>query len=161
MPRRGTIQVNVTFRRDEAALYRHLVTVAGRKGVSGYIKSLILEDMLRMSGISSLATQIVLEKVFREWAWCERCGTHAELRKVEEIPEGIRAIYWCSDCGMGYNKVLRRSQIAGFEEVREILDRVRETISEGARRRHEALLEFARSLGSRREAEDRAKQSNT
>ena len=146
MPRKGTMQINITFRRDEADLYDWIMTVAGKDGVSSYIKRLIKADMNQVLGLSAIATRVVMEKIFSEWAWCERCGAHAELRKVKEEPDRIEFIYWCSSCGMGYKKILNKSEVSNFDEIRRIVAKARETISKDAEKKHEALRELTRKL---------------
>jgi len=140
MPRRGTIQVNVTFGRHEAHLYEYLRAVAGERGVSRYIKELIEEDMLRAKGVRMLAYKMLLERAFKEWAWCPRCGTHAQLTRIEKTPEGFRFVYWCSDCGMGYSRVLTSAELSACEEAGRLISGLSsEAVAEAGKRRREFL----------------------
>ena len=147
MPRKGTMQVNITFKRSEADLYNWLVTVAGKDGISDYIKKLIQADMLQVLGISAIAARMIVEKAFSEWIWCERCGSRAQPCKIRnDKPDEIEIIYWCEECGMGYKKVIKRSDIAGFDEIRKIIARARGTISDDAEKRYEAVRKLSKRL---------------
>ena len=141
MTRKGTMQVNVTFGRHEAHLYEYLRAVAGERGVSRYIKELIEEDMLGAKGVKMLAYKMLLERSFKEWAWCPICGTHAQLTRIERTPEGFRFIYWCSDCGMGYNRVLTSEELSACEEAGELISKLSTEAILGSVKRREELLE--------------------
>jgi len=144
MTRKGTMQVNITFGRHEAHLYEYLKAVAGEKGVSRYVKELIEEDMLRARGVRMLAYKMLLERAFREWAWCPRCGTHAQLARIERTPEGFRFVYWCSDCGMGYSRVLTSAELSACEEAGRLIARLGAEAVSGAAKRRRELLEKLR-----------------
>jgi len=134
------MQVNITFARHEAHLYEYLKEAARGKGISKYMKGLIEEDMLKARGVRTLALKALLERVFKEWAWCPRCGTHAQLMKIEEEKGGFKFIYWCSDCGMGYNHVLTAAELQACEEAGELVSKLsKKAISEEAEKQRKFL----------------------
>ena len=137
MPRKGTMQVNITFRRDEAHLYSWLRSMAREEGVriSDYVKRLIRRDMTK----DVVALEIIVKRAFSEWAWCPRCGTHAELRSVEKEPDHIKLVYWCSECGMGYSKTISKGELDSFDKVGEIMSRIAGTIPDKAAEKHEKI----------------------
>jgi len=141
MPRKGTMQINITFRRDEADLYDWLKENAGEEGMSSYIKRLIRRDMMK----DAAALQIIIKKAFSEWAWCPRCGTHAELRNIEETPLHIKLVYWCSECGMGYNKTINKTELDNINKISEIMGRVAKTIPNESVDKHEKLKKLGKS----------------
>ena len=149
MPRKGIMQVNITFGRHEAHLYEYLKTVAGKKGVSKYIKELIEEDMMRTKGVRVLAYKMLLEKVFKDWAWCPRCGTHAQLMRIEEEKGGFRFVYWCSDCGMGYSRLLTPAELLACEEVKDIISKLSEEMISKEAKKRQKFLELLRDKDKR------------
>ncbi|RLF11029.1 MAG: hypothetical protein DRJ69_02370 [Thermoprotei archaeon] len=134
------MQVNITFARHEAHLYEYLRAVAGERGISKYLKGLIEEDMLGTRGVRVLASKMLLEKVFKEWAWCPRCGAHGQFVNFREEKKGYRFFYWCPHCEMGYSHLLTPAELSVCEQLEKAVSKLlREGLPEEARKRQKTL----------------------